>query len=429
MDSASRFLISLFEQAVKSAQPRYCLPGHLPPPAKGRNVVLGAGKASAEMAKVLENHWQGPLEGLVVTRYGHRVACETIEILEAGHPVPDESGVAASRKMLKLARSLGPNDQAICLISGGGSALLTLPAEGLSLEDKQSVTNSLLGCGATIQQINAVRKHLSAIKGGRLAETCAPASVLTLAISDVPRDDLEVIGSGPSVPDPSTLGDALNVLQHFDIHEPESVIRHLQQPSNETPKPGGPSWEHCRYQLIAKPQQSLDAAAEAGRKAGLNVIILGDSLEGEARETAIVHAGIARQVLRHRQPLLPPALILSGGETSVTLKGTGKGGPNTEFILSLLCELRGEPGIHAIACDTDGIDGSEDNAGALISPKSFALAKSLDLDPQEFLLNNDSHGFFQRLDSLVISGPTLTNVNDFRAILVQDPNQPSRFQG
>ena len=267
MKPPSRFLISLFEQAVQTAQPRYCLPPHLPPPAKGRNVVLGAGKASAEMAKVLEDHWQGPLEGLVVTRYGHRVDCDQVEILEAGHPVPDQSGVEASARMLELAHSLGPDDQAICLISGGGSALLTLPASGLSLQDKQTVTASLLRCGATIHQMNTVRKHLSAIKGGRLAAACFPASVLTLAISDVPRDDPEVIASGPSVPDPSTLTDALNVLEHFGINAPQNVLDHLKKTSSETPKPGGTSWKNSRYQLIARPQQSLEAAAEEGRKA------------------------------------------------------------------------------------------------------------------------------------------------------------------
>ena len=429
MKPPSRFLISLFEQAVQNAQPRYCLPPHLPPPAKGRNVVLGAGKASAEMAKVLEDHWPGPLEGLVVTRYGHRVDCDQVEILEAGHPVPDQSGVEASARMLELAHSLGPDDQAICLISGGGSALLTLPAPGLSLEDKQSVTASLLRCGATIHQMNTVRKHLSAIKGGRLAAACFPASVLTLAISDVPRDDPEVIASGPSVPDPSTLADALNVLEHFGINAPQNVLDHLKKTSSETPKPGGTSWKNSRYELIARPQQSLEAAAEEGRKAGLNVIILGDSLEGESRESAIVHAGIARQILRHQQPIPPPALILSGGETSVTLRGKGAGGPNTEFILSLLCELKGEPGIYAVACDTDGIDGSEDNAGAWIAPESHAQAQAKNLNPQEYLQDNNSHGFFKQLDSLVVSGPTLTNVNDFRAILVEDPNQPSRFGG
>jgi hydroxypyruvate reductase len=428
MKTVSDFLVSLFDKAVRNAQPRYCLPGHLPSPVKGRNVVLGAGKASAEMAKVLENHWEGSLEGLVVTRYGHGVACNKIEIVEANHPVPDQSGVEASKRMLELAKSLGPEDQAICLISGGGSALLTLPAEGLSLEDKQNVTESLLRCGATIHQINSVRKHLSGIKGGLLAEACSPAPVLTLAISDVPRDDLEVIASGPSVPDPSTLNDALNVLEYFNIQVPQNVLRHLQNSSNETPKPGGSFWERCRYELIAKPQQSLEFVAEIGRQVGLNVMVLGDSLEGESRESAIVHAGIARQVLRHHQPIAPPALLLSGGETSVTLKGSGRGGPNTEFLLSMFCELKGEPGIHAIACDTDGIDGSEDNAGAWISSKSFAMAKSLNLDPHDLLHNNDSYLFFKELDSLIISGPTLTNVNDFRAILVEDPNYPSLFK-
>ncbi|MEE3122582.1 MAG: glycerate kinase [SAR324 cluster bacterium] len=419
MEKPVSFLKSLFESSLLSAKPSFCVPPLLPEPVKGRNVVLGAGKASAAMAHALEEHWNGYLEGLVVTRYGHTVQCRRIEITEAGHPVPDMAGMEASKRMLELAGSLGEDDQAICLISGGGSALLSLPAEGISLEDKQAVTGSLLRCGATIHQINTVRKHLSAIKGGRLAESCAPAALITLAISDVPRDDPAVIASGPTVPDPSTFGDALIVLRRFGITEPSSVIRHLEEAQNETPKPGGNIWKNSCYLLAATPQKILESAEKEASGQGLNVIILGDSLEGESRESARIHCGVARQIQRHGQPVRPPALILSGGETSVTLKGSGKGGPNTEFILSMLCELRGQPGIHAIACDTDGIDGSEDNAGAWISPESFSKAEMLKLDPCEYLENNDSHGFFSRLDSLVVCGPTLTNVNDFRAILIE----------
>ncbi len=419
MERQVGFLRELFELAIQSVQPRHCLPSYLPPLSGGRTVVIGAGKASAAMARVVEEQWGEVLEGLVITRYGHAVSCESIEIVEAGHPVPDESGVEASRRMRAMVAPLSRADRVICLLSGGGSALLTLPAEGITLRDKQLTTQQLLRCGASIDEINCVRKHLSAIKGGRLAQVSYPADVITLAISDVPYDEPAVIASGPTVPDPSTVADAEAVLKKYLLSLPRAVVNHIEYGADETPKPGDPGFDESDYRLVATPQQMLETAAEHVRREGLNPLILGDSLEGESRESAIIHAGIARQIQRHGQPTAPPAVLLSGGETSVTINGPGKGGPNTEFMLALLHELKGCQGIYAIACDTDGIDGSEDNAGAWISPYCHERALKQGLAPEEFLNKNDSHGFFRKLDALVATGPTFTNVNDFRAILVE----------
>jgi hydroxypyruvate reductase len=414
-----KFINSLFETAVAAAQPSQCVPPFLSKfNFSARTVVFGAGKASAEMARVVEQHITGKLEGLVITRYGHAVECQQIEIVEAGHPVPDNNGMKAASKMLEIASGLTEQDNVLCLISGGGSSLLSLPAPGLQLEEKQEITSKLLKCGATIHEINCVRKHLSAIKGGRLAVACAPARLVTLAISDVPGDDLSVIASGPTVADSSTFHDALNVLNKYYISEPKSVLKHLNDAADETPEPGDPRLKNVENYLIATPQQSLHAAAQTVSESGMTPLILGDSLEGESREAAKMHAEKALQIQQNGTPVSPPAVILSGGETSVTVHGSGRGGPNTEFMLSLLQELRGQKGIWAIACDTDGIDGTEDNAGAFISPESFKKSKEIDLNPSTYLSNNDSYSFFSELGGLVSPGPTKTNVNDFRAVLV-----------
>jgi hydroxypyruvate reductase len=412
------FLLGLFNAAVRAAQPDRVVPRHLPEPPEGRVVVVGAGKASAAMARAVEAHWQGPLEGLVVTRYGHAVPCQRIEIVEAAHPVPDEAGCRAAARILDLVTSCGEGDLVIALISGGGSALLTLPAPGVSLGDKQAINRALLACGARIDEMNCVRKHLSAIKGGRLAAAASPARLVSLMISDVPGDDPAVIASGPTAPDPTTFEDARRILAKYGIEAPRSVIGVLEAGTEETPKPGDPRLADIQNRLIARPQESLEAAAEQARRAGVEPLILSDSLEGEAREVGVVMAGIARQVAVHGQPAAPPCVLLSGGETTVTLSGAGRGGRNSEFLLSLAVALEGLPGVHAIACDTDGVDGSEDNAGAVIGPDTLARAEAAGLSAKAKLAENDAYGFFDALDNLVTTGPTLTNVNDFRAILV-----------
>lgn len=419
MKTPEQLLREMFEAAVATALPARCVPAHLPSPGKGRTVVIGAGKASAAMAKALEDHWSGPLEGLVVTRYGYHVPCKRIEIVEAAHPVPDQAGLKAAQRILDKVRGLGQDDLVICLISGGGSALLSLPAPGLSLVDKQALNQALLKSGATISEMNSVRKHLSAIKGGRLAAACHPARVVSLLISDVPGDDPSAIASGPTVPDPSTYADALAVLDKYGIREPQSVLEHLRRADDETPKSGDPRLEQTETVLIATPQASLEAAATVARQAGITPLILGDSIEGEAREVALVHAGIAQQVVRHGQPAQTPCVLLSGGETTVTVRGNGRGGRNAEFALALALALKGDPSTYAIACDTDGVDGTEDNAGALITPDTLARAETANLDAKAYLANNDGYGFFATLDNLVMTGPTLTNVNDFRAIFIR----------
>jgi hydroxypyruvate reductase len=408
----------LFDAALGAADPARCVPAHLPPPPSGRTVVVGAGKAAAAMARAVEEAWPGPLSGLVVTRYGHGLPCRRIEVVEAAHPVPDAAGQQAAARILELVRGLGPDDLALCLISGGGSALLALGAGGVSLADKQAVNRALLKSGANIAEMNCVRKHLSAIKGGRLAAAAAPARVVSLLISDVPGDDPSVIGSGPTVPDPTTFADARAVLAKYGIDPPPAVAARLAAAADETPKPGDPRLARSQTILIARPQESLEAAAAAARAAGITPVILGDSIEGEAREVAQVMAGIARQVARHGQPAAAPAVLLSGGETTVTVRGSGRGGRNAEFLLALAVALDGAPGIHAIAGDTDGIDGTEDNAGCLLAPDSLARGLGLGIDPKARLADNDGYGFFSALGDLVVTGPTRTNVNDFRAILV-----------
>ncbi len=408
----------MFDAAVAAALPERCIPGNLPVPGTGRTLVVGAGKASAAMAAALERHWSGPLSGLVVTRYGHAVPCRNIEIVEAAHPVPDEAGRAAAARMLELVRGLAPGNLVICLISGGGSALLTLPAPGISLADKQAVNRALLKSGANIAEMNCVRKHLSAIKGGRLAANAHPARVVTLVISDVPGDDPAVIASGPTVPDPTTFEEARAVLAKYRIEPPESVRSHLERAQDETPKPDDLRLRSAQTLLVARPQDALVAAAEVARASGLTPLILGDSIEGEAREVATVMAGIARQVVRHGQPVPAPCVLLSGGETTVTVRGKGRGGRNAEFLLALALALDGEPRVYALAADTDGIDGTEDNAGGLVTPESLARAAALGLEPKRMLQENDGYRFLAARDALVTTGPTLTNVNDFRAILV-----------
>ncbi len=412
-----RLLRDLFATAIAAAHPDQVLADHLPADRSGKVIVIGAGKAAAAMAAVIEREWQGEVSGLVVTRYEHGADCHKIEVVEAAHPVPDDAGERVARRVLELVSGLSEDDRVIFLLSGGGSSLLALPAEGITLKDKQAINKALLRSGAAIDEMNCVRKHLSAIKGGRLAKASWPATVYTYAISDVPGDEATVIASGPSVGDPTTSAQALAILEHYQIEVPANVRAWLQDPRSETVKPGDPCLSRSHFQLIATPQQSLDAAAKRALEAGITPLILGD-LEGESREVAKVHAGIARQVVLHGQPIQPPCVILSGGETTVTVRGNGRGGRNAEFLLSLTNNLRGLPGVYALAGDTDGIDGSEDNAGAIMTPYSFARAGLQQLDAEAELANNNGYGYFAALDELVVTGPTRTNVNDFRAILI-----------
>ncbi|MBA1263754.1 glycerate kinase type-2 family protein [Stutzerimonas sp. NM35] len=414
-------LRELFSAAIDAAHPRQVLADHLPADRTGRAIVIGAGKAAAAMAEAIEAAWEGEISGLVVTRYGHGADCRKIEVVEAAHPVPDDAGERVARRVLEMVSNLEESDRVIFLLSGGGSSLLALPAEGISLADKQAINKALLRSGAHIGEMNCVRKHLSAIKGGRLAKACWPASVYTYAISDVPGDEATVIASGPTVADPTTSAEALEILTRYDIEIPANVRQWLEDPRSETVKADDPCLSRSHFQLIARPQQSLEAAAVKARAAGVPALILGD-LEGESREVAKVHAGIARQVLLHGQPLPAPCVILSGGETTVTVRGEGRGGRNAEFLLSLTENLKGLPGVYALAGDTDGIDGSEDNAGALMTPDSFARAEALGLNAAGELANNNGYGYFQALDALLMTGPTRTNVNDFRAILVLPPS-------
>jgi len=418
----------MFDAAVNAAQPAHCLPPHLPEVPKARTIVVGAGKASAAMAKAFEDHWPGAASGLVVTRYGYAVPCQRIEIVEAAHPVPDAAGLTAARRVLELVSGLSAADLVVCLISGGGSALLALPAQGLTLDDKQNVSRALLKSGATISEMNCVRRHLSAIKGGRLGAACHPARVVTLLISDVPGDDPINIASGPTVADATTCGDALDVIRRYGIDVPPAITRLLESGAGETVKPGDPRLARAETRMIATPQMALEAAAAVASEAGYAPSILGDAIEGEAREVGKVMAGIAQQVALHAQPLAPPCVLLSGGETTVTVRGDGRGGRNVEFLLSLAIALDGRPGIFALAGDTDGVDGQEEIAGAIVTPETLARARAKGIRPRAALANNDGHGFFEALGDSLVSGPTLTNVNDFRAILVdarEGRNEPS----
>ncbi len=412
------FLRSLFDAAVASAQPALCIPPHLPPAPRGRTIVIGAGKASAAMARAVEDHWAGPLCGLVVTRYGYEVPCSRIEIAAAAHPVPDAAGLTAANRILELVRGLQPEDLVLCLISGGGSALLPVPLPGLTLAHKQAVNRALLQSGATIGEMNCVRRHLSAIKGGRLAAACHPARVVTLLISDVPGDFPADIASGPTVGDPTTCDDALAILARYRIEVPPEVREVLQSGRGESIKPGDPRLANSELRMIATPQMALEAAAAVARDAGIAAHILGDSIEGEARDVGKVLAAIAQQVRRHGQPFAAPCVLLSGGETTVTVTGRGRGGRNVEFLLSLGIALQGVAGVHALAGDTDGVDGAEEIAGAYLGPDSLERAWARGRKPRDALANNDAHSFFEALGDSVVTGPTLTNVNDFRAILV-----------
>jgi hydroxypyruvate reductase len=408
------FLTGLFAAAIEAAQPAHRIEAFLPPPPKGRMVVVGAGKASAAMARAVEDNWPGPLEGLVVTRYGHGVACDRIEIVEAAHPVPDEAGMAAAARMLDKVEGLGPDDLVLALMSGGGSAVLSNPAAPVTMDAFRALTTALLKSGANIVEFNTVRKHLSRISGGRLAAAAFPARVLTLAISDVPGDDPSTIGSGPTVPDPTTLADARAVLAKYRIDPGPAIVARLNDPSAETPK----SLPHADYRLIAAPIQSLDAAAKLATAAGYAVHSLGPDLEGEARDVAAAHAALVRKIKAGAGPVAAPCVLLSGGETTVTVRGNGRGGRNAEFALALAVALDGLDGVWALAGDTDGIDGTEDNAGAIVAPDSLARAGRLGISPSGRLADNDGYGFFKSLGDLVVTGPTHTNVNDFRAIVI-----------
>ncbi len=418
-DASTRILLSqLFDAGVAAADPKLCVPQNLPVPPAGRTIVIGAGKASAAMAKALEDHWDGDLAGLVLTRYGHGVQCDSIEIVEAAHPVPDDAGQAAAARIGEMVDGLSADDLVVCLISGGGSALLSAPAGNLTLADKQIVNQELLACGAPISEMNCVRKHLSALKGGRLAARAYPAQIWSLIISDVPGDDPSIVASGPTVPDPSTRHDALGIVSKYKLDIPQRIIRYLESDAAETPKPGDHRFESVTTRIIATPAQSLAAAVEVAENAGLSVVDLGDQVEGEAREVAEEHAALALAIANGHGPVNAPAAILSGGETTVTLKGTGRGGRNAEYTLGLAIALDGHPAISAIAGDTDGIDGSEDNAGAVVLPDTLARAAAAGVDAGARLADNDAYGFFAAIGDLVVTGPTLTNVNDLRAIIV-----------
>lgn len=416
--SPRELLTSLFDAAVQRAQPARCLPKFLPEPSRGRTVVIGAGKAAAAMAHTLEQHWPAPLAGVVVTRYGYAVACRRVEVIEAAHPVPDAAGAAAAQRLFDAVANLTADDLVIALISGGGSALLASPGAGITLDDARAVHRALLACGASIAEVNCVRRHLSAIHGGRLAAACAPARVVNLVISDVPGDRPFDIASGPTVADPTTCADALEIARRYGIELPAGARRLLESGAGETLKPGDPRLPPIDTRLIATAQQALEAAARAARAQGVTPLILGDRIEGEAREVAKVLAGIALQVRDHGQPATPPCVLLSGGEVTVNVLGHGCGGPNVECALALAIALAGAPGIHALMADTDGVDGQAETAGAFIGPGTLEHARSAGMRPRACLDDNDAHAFFARLGDAWITGPTFTNVNDFRAILV-----------
>jgi hydroxypyruvate reductase len=414
------FLTGLFHQAVAAAHPSRVVSRNLPLQPRGRTVVIGAGKAAGAMAKAVEDNWRGPLSGLVVTRYDHGTECRSIEVVEAGHPVPDAAGQQAAQRMLGLLRGLAADDLVLCLMSGGGSSLLAVPAPGISLADKQAVTRALLRSGAPISQINCVRKHLSSVKGGRLALAAAPASVVTLIISDVPGDDPATVASGPTVPDPTTRRDALGILANYSIDVPDAVGRRLEDPQSETPKPGDPGFARVENRIIATAGDALNAAAHAAELAGIRPVVLGAAIQGEARDVAREHARLATKCVRRGDPLRPPCVLLSGGETTVTVAGGGRGGRNSEYLLALALELDGLPNHAALACDTDGIDGTEQNAGAVIDAETLRRARAKNVSAEDALAKNDAYGFFDALGDLVTTGPTRTNVNDFRAILLTE---------
>lgn len=382
-------------------------------------MVIGAGKAAAAMALAVEDNWQAELTGLVVTPYGHSVACSQIEVVEAAHPMPDAAGSDAAKRILELVANLSSDDLVLCLLSGGGSALLPLPADGISFQDKESITSELLKCGANIGQINCVRRHLSAIKGGRLAAACRPARIVTLAISDVPGNDASSIASGPTVPDATSSRMALEILRRYELTVPENVMQHLNSPAAETPKPGDPVFDRSEFEILATSDDAMNAAAELARDFGIEPLVLGD-LQGDATELAQEHAALATKIISGSGPVQAPCILISGGETTVQVRGPGRGGRNSEYSLALALALDGHSRIFAIACDTDGIDGTEDNAGCYVAPDSLQRADTLSLDARKLLAENDSYRFFSSVGDLVVTGPSRTNVNDFRAILIAD---------
>ena len=410
-----KFLAACFDTAVKAVQPSECIAKFIPDPPQGRTVVIGAGKASAAMARSFEQYFEGPLTGTVVTRHGYNVECEFINVIQASHPIPDETGVTAAKIILEEVKNLTEDDLVVCLISGGGSSLLTLPASNLTIVEKQLINKKLLLCGATVSEINTVRKHISRIKGGQLALACLPASVLTLAISDVVGDDPSVIASGPTVADLSTCEQALQILKKYEITEPKSILKYLRLKRKVEPNLAPKALDKFRFEMIANSRMALEVSANFAKMSGITPIILNEGLQGEAKKVGYEHANEVKKYLNAK-----PCLLLSGGELTVNVTGTGKGGPNMEFLLALALGLTGRSDVSAIACDTDGIDGFSEYAGAFITPETLFSAQKVGLNPDFMLANNDSYNFFKELDSLVETGPTYTNVNDFRAILICD---------
>jgi hydroxypyruvate reductase len=421
--SPRELLLASFQDALAAADPLQIVPQHLPKPPRGRALVVGAGKAAAAMALAVEQHWpaDAPLDGLVITRYQHGLLTNRIAVVEAGHPVPDEAGERAAHEILRRVGTLAPNDLLIVLISGGGSSLLSLPADGIDMRALKTITLDLLRCGARIQEINTVRKHLSAIQGGRLAAACR-APLLALIVSDATGDDPTHVASGPCAPDPTTYQDALDILKRFDVRAPDAVIAHLARGAKgelpETPKPGSKVFSRTENRVVATAQRSLATAAEFFARHGVHPAVLGDSVSGEAREAAKVYGALARQIVHHRSPWGPPVALISGGECTVTVRGNGRGGRCTEFLLALAIDLDGLASVHALACDTDGIDGSEDNAGAIVRPDTLIRGARKKLRAGKLLENNDAYSFFSGIGDLVVTGPTRTNVNDYRAILI-----------
>lgn len=417
------YLLNSFKVAVNAANPLHVIPPHLPKPPKGRTLVVGAGKAAAAMALAVEQHWppNASLDGLVITRYGHSLPTQKIKVIEAGHPVPDVRGMKATQQLVKAVRELGPDDLLLCLFSGGGSSLFSAPVTNVAISDLQDITQQLLKSGATIQEINAVRKHLSTVQGGRLAAMCK-APILALIISDVVGDDPTHIASGPCAPDPTTYAEACNILKYYEINIPTPIKETLhagcKELLNETPKPGSPIFKNVENRVISSARHSLNAADAFFHVHGITSVVLGGNVTGEAREVAKVYAALAMETKQYSKQWKPPIALLSGGETTVNVKGEGRGGRNTEFLLSLAIELNGMDNIYAIACDTDGIDGLENNAGAIITPDTWSRSKNLNINARRLLAQNDSYHFFEQLDDLVITGPTYTNVNDYRAILI-----------
>ena len=410
-----------FEACYKSALPKNCLPSYIPQtPPKGKTYVIGAGKAAAEMAAIFESHYKYPFEGMVVTRYGHAVETKTIKVMEASHPVPDKAGEDAAKAMLAYVEQAREDDHVICLISGGGSALLTCPVDGVPFDDIQDLNKQLLGCGASITEINTVRKHLNQAFGGKLLKAASPAKVITLSISDVSGDDTSTIASGPTVGDPTTLSECLEIIQKYNLNTSDASLTYLADKVHETPKPNDAMFENSEYHLIATPQKSLEAAAAYIKEQGFTPMILSSMLEGDTDQVADMHVALVKQVMQYEQPLKRPCAIISGGETTVTLRGTGRGGPNTQFMLKAAIELKGQDNVYGIACDTDGIDGAQDNAGAIIDPETLKRAHQKNIDAKACLANNDSELFFQTIGNLVTPGPTYTNVNDFRMILITE---------